>query len=314
MTGQNITLNNLSPVLNPLSVQTEAQTVTLNSIIDNLDVSDTTRKEYSYRIIPFQNLIKEFGFHKNSLLEYKRNLQSRNDLSVSSKNKYLVVAKIYCTELHRMGLIPVDITQNVKSFHQTRLHKKEGLTDNEVTAITQFIHNLPITPYNARLKAIICLLTLQGLRQCEVIRLDVKDIDFACQRAFIQGKGRDDLEPVNLHPQTSLILKEYLYVNRIADGPLFVSGSNNSKNHRLSTRSLRNLINPIFRKLGIEKTVHGFRHFFTTKLIQSYKGDLLEIARYTRHRSLEMLQVYNDSVKAKADLPRYYEVFKGVNF
>ena len=70
----------------------------------------------------------------------------------------------------------------------------------------------------------------------------------------------------------------------------------------------------ILKELGIEKTTHGFRHFFTTTLIKTYKGDLLEVAQYTRHKGLEMLQVYNDNIKKEADLPRFYKAFKGVSF
>ena len=42
------------------------------------------------------------------------------------------------------------------------------------------------------------------------------------------------------------------------------------------------------------------------------KGDLLTVAHYTRHRNLEMLQVYNDQLNAEQDLPRYIEAFEGV--
>ncbi len=66
--------------------------------------------------------------------------------------------------------------------------------------------------------------------------------------------------------------------------------------------------------ITFEKTTHGFRHYFTTTLIKTYKGNLLEVAQYTRHRGLEMLQVYNDAVKKESDLPRFYNAFKGVNF
>jgi integrase/recombinase XerC len=65
-------------------------------------------------------------------------------------------------------------------------------------------------------------------------------------------------------------------------------------------------------ELGIDKTTHGFRHYFTTRLIKTYKGDLLEVRQYTRHASLEMLQIYNDSIKQQADLPRFYSAFEGV--
>ncbi|OGE46257.1 hypothetical protein A3B39_02950 [Candidatus Daviesbacteria bacterium RIFCSPLOWO2_01_FULL_37_10] len=132
--------------------------------------------------------------------------------------------------------------------------------------------------------------------------------------AFIHGKGRDDKEPVSLHPETVKTLKEYLKISNVADGPLFTSISNYHKNQRLTTRAIRKIIVKLLKELGIEKSVHGFRHYFTTTLIKTYKGDLLEVAQYTRHRSLEMLQVYNDAIKREADLPRFYSAFDGLSF
>ena len=224
------------------------------------------------------------------------------------------MARIYCKELNRQGFLPTDITQNVKSFQQSRKHKKDGITEDEVQKLLKLIQTLDRNYDSYRKKAIISLLILQGLRQIEIVRLNVSDIDFASQTAFIQGKGKDDKEMIDLHPVTVATLKEHIRKNKIADGALFVSTSNNSKKQRLTTKSIRNLINPILRSLEIDKTVHGFRHYFTTKLIQSYKGDLLTVAQYTRHKSLEMLQVYNDTIRHKADLPRYYQTFNGIDF
>lgn len=282
-------------------------------VFNDLDVSDNTRQEYNSRIKPFIDFIKERGFTKNSYLEYKRHLSQRTDYSVSTKNKYLIVARVYCKELHRQGFIP-DITSCVKSFNQSRKHKKEGLTEAEIQKILCYFQTLKADKDTYRSKALLCLLILQGLRQIEIVRLNVTVIDIVSQTAFIQGKGRDDKELIDLHPVTVSALKEYIKKWKIADGALFTSTSNNSKHHRLTTRSIRNIINPILRSLEIDKTVHGFRHYFTSKLIQSYKGDLLTVAQYTRHKTLEMLQVYNDNIKHKADLPRYYETFNSVNF
>src|SRR5258708_15961181 len=118
-----------------------------------------------------------------------------------------------------------------------------------------------------RLRAIIALLTLQGLRQVEIVRLDVKDIDLVSKKAFIQGKGRDDKELIDLHPETVKAIKEYLKINNIADGVLFTSRSNNHKNQRLTTRSVRELVKQAMNELGIKKTVNGSRHYITTTLI-----------------------------------------------
>jgi integrase len=302
-------------------VKTETQTLIISDAqskaeraFDLLDVSEATRADYKYRIGLFLNFTKTRGFNHNSFLEFKRYLAERTDLAVSTKNKYLATAKIFLKEANRQGVLPADITQNIKTFSQSKKHKRDGLSDEEIKTLADKMQGLPETPQNARLKAIISLLALQGLRQIEITRLDIKDIDFISQTALIQGKGRDDKEPINLHPEAVKALQSYLKSNKIADGALFISRSNNHKNQRLTTRTIRDIVKETLNALGIDKTTHGFRHYFTTKLIKTYKGDLLEVAGYTRHRSLEMLQVYNDSIKHKADLPRYYGAFSGVSF
>lgn len=283
-------------------------------LFDHLDVCTATRREYCSRIKSFIDFVQENGFNKNSYLDYKRHLAQRTDFSVSTKNKYLIVARVYCKELHRQGFLPLDITQNIKSFQQSRKHKKDGITEQEVQKILSYIQTQDKNRATCRKKALLSLLILQGLRQIEIARLNVIDIDLVSQVAFVQGKGQDDKEIVDLHPVTVSALKEYIREWKIADGALFTSTSNNSRNHRLTTKSIRCLINPILRSLEIDKTVHGFRHYFTTKLLQSYKGDLLTVAQYTRHKSLEMLQVYNDNIRRKADLPRFYQTFESIIF
>jgi len=285
-----------------------------SKVFDLLDVSEATRKDYKYRIGLFLDFTQERGLNRNSFLEFKRSLAERTDLAVATKNKYLATAKIFLKEANRQGFLPADITQNIKTFSQSKKHKRDGLNDEEIGKLTTAIKELPETPTNARLKAIVSLLVFQGLRQVEVIRLDVKDIDFISKTAFIQGKGQDDKEPINLHPEAIKAIQGYLTSNKIADGALFISQSNNNKNQRLTTRSIRDIVKKTLNDLGIEKTTHGFRHYFTTTLIKTYKGDLLEVAQYTRHKSLEMLQVYNDNIKKEADLPRYYRAFSGVSF
>ena len=284
-------------------------------VFEILDVSETTRADYKARIGFFLGFIKKHGANNNSFREYKKSLAERTDLTASTKNKYLASAQVFLKELNRQGVLPTDITQNTKGFNQSKKHKRDGLTDEEIGKLSFELGKLGRTPQNARLRAIISLLALQGLRQIEVVRLDVKDIDLVAKTALIQGKGRDDKEPIDLHPETIGVLKDYIKSNKKKDGALFSSDSNRSTaDKRLTTRSLRRIVKEKLAELEIDKTTHGFRHYFTTTLIKTYKGDLLEVAQYTRHRGLEMLQVYNDSVKKKADLPRYYGAFSGVKF
>jgi len=302
-------------------IATETRQITIDDaqaqarrIFDLLDVRELTRADYKMRINLFIDYLQTHPLNRNSFLDFKRELADRLDLSVSTKNKYLTTARVFLKELNRIGTIPADITQNIKTFNQSKKHRKDGLNDEEIITLTDKMRTLPLTAHNARIKAILSLLTFQGLRQIEIVRLDIKDLDFVNATAFIQGKGQDDKESIALHPETVRALQDYLRANKIASGPLFTSQSNNGRNKRLTTRGLRGIVKQILTELGINKTTHGFRHYFTTKLIKTYKGDLLEVAQYTRHRSLEMLQVYNDAIKRKADLPRFYEAFNGVSF
>lgn len=284
------------------------------ALFESLDINSTTRNDYEARTPLFVDFIKQSGLNRNSYLEYKRYLVSRADYSVATKAKYLTVAKVVLKELNRQGYLPADITSTIKGFKQSKKHKRDGINDKEMARLMGEVRELPENPETARVKAILSLLTLQGLRQVEITRLDVVDIDLVASTALVLGKGRDDKEVVYLHPETVKALAEHMKTNKVKSGALFTSKSNNSKNQRLTTRSVRGMVKEILNPLGIAKTTHGFRHYFTTTLIKTYKGDLLEVASYTRHRGLEMLQVYNDTVKKQSDLPRFYQSFKGVSF
>ena len=284
---------------------------------DLLPVNETTRADYKARIGLYVDFINQHGLNRNTLLDYRRYLDSRTDYSVSTKNKYFTSAKRYTGVLHTAGLLPVDITKDIsgkdlKGFKQNKKHKKDGLQTDEVQRLSEYLQALDTTLPNYRLKAMLALFMYQGLRQIEVIRLDVTDIDLKNSKAFIHGKGRDDKEPIALHPYTAQALADYLKASGKKSGALFTSNSNNSYNQRMTTRGLRKVITGVLDNLGIDNSVHGFRHYFTTTMVKHYKGDLLTVAHYTRHKNLEMLQVYNDAINAEADLPRYYKAFEGL--
>ena len=306
---------------NELVVTTEYElqlnTKDASKAFDLLPVNETTRADYKARIGLYVDFINQHGLNRNTLLDYRRYLDSRTDYSVSTKNKYFTSSKRYSGVLHTAGLLPVDITKDIsgkdlKGFKQDKKHKKDGLQNDEVQRLSEYLQALEPTPANLRLKAMLALFMYQGLRQIEVTRLDVTDLDLKNSKAFIKGKGRDDKEPIALHPYTAQALSDYLQATNKKSGALFTSTSNNSYNQRITTRGLRKVITGVLDNLGIDNSVHGFRHYFTTTMVKHYKGDLLAVAHYTRHKSLEMLQVYNDAINAEADLPRYYKAFDGV--
>lgn len=266
------------------------------NIFDGLDVSETTRKEYTARIGLFISYVRVRGFNQQSHLYFKRYLQGRSDYSVATKNKYLATARVFLRELTRKGKLPFDVTHGVKQFRQSKRHRREGLSDKEIKLLGVKIQSLPNTPRNSRLRAMFSLLAFQGLRQIEIVRLDVEDVDLKKGVAYIHGKGEDDKEPIYLTPVTVKALKEYLIMHKLTDGTLFRS-MGNRKTERLSTMTIKREIGELLTELGIEKTIHGFRHFYVTELLKTM--DVRDVRKFSRHRSLEMLMIYDDEVSVK---------------
>lgn len=282
------------------------------TIFDSLDITEGTKKDYLARLPQFVGWLRMNGITQDTLLRYKQYLRSRTDLGIASKNKYLAVARLAMKEMYRRGAISVDLSLNVKSFQQSNKHKVEGLTEQEVERLCQYLRELPDTFKTVRLRAIVALLLYQGLRQIEIVRLDVSDVHLSTSHLNILGKGRDDKELINLHPQTIKALKAYLHSSKVKDGALFTSLWGQSKGRRLTTRGLRLIVKELLSEHAIEKTVHGFRHYYVTRLIIHTKGDVLMVAGFSRHKNLEMLQVYNDAQHEKERADEVVKAFSGV--
>jgi integrase len=203
-------------------------------------------------------------------------------------------------------MLPIDVTANIKLFRQSKRHRKQGLTDSEVKLLGVKIQSLPDTPRNSRLRAMFSLLAYQGLRQIEIIRLDVEDIDLEKKTALILGKGDDDKELIYLTPATVRALRDYIKTSQPV-GSLF-SSMGNRKRERLSTRTIKREIGEIFSQLGYEKTVHGLRHFYITELLKNM--DMRDVRKFSRHRSMEMLIVYDDEVSLKEKTAKVFQVMK----
>jgi integrase/recombinase XerC len=105
------------------------------------------------------------------------------------------------------------------------------------------------------------------------------------------------------------MLRDYCAEYGIQCGPLLFSVSNSSYGNPLTTRSLRRLVTTVFQRLEIDKTPHGFRHHYTTKLVKAYRGDLFRVMQFTRHKSLSMLQTYNDEILHEQQYPVHDRIF-----
>ena len=279
----------------------------VEQVFSNIDISIKTKSDYLYRIERFQQFISKSGvFDRNSLLEFKRHLSLDSSIAVTTKNKYLIVAKIFCQQLYRLGVLKVDITTGVKSFRQSSGFKTNGFTEAEISDIVSKLNQLE----DIRLKTIVTLKLFSGLRDIEITRLTVEDINLTDGILQIHGKARDGLESLPIVPIVISVLKSYLETTGKRSGFVFTSESNRNKGHGrgLTTKTVWLLVRQFLDELGIHRVPHSCRSFFTTELVKKM-DNLFDVVTYTRHRSISTLQAYVNQIQKKKTIPQYNKAF-----
>ena len=277
-------------------------------ILESLDVRDDTRNQYQRDLTPFikfLDIMKIETPYSNLMLDYKTYLRNRVDIKTTTKNRYLISVRIFFQQLYRLELLSKDYSVGVKGFKISSGLKKRGLKDSEIELVLDDLKNTK----DLRLKSIIYLFYFQGLRIGELNKLQIKDFNSDDMTLQIYGKSQDDYEVINLHPSSVETLNEYLKSEKLKSGYMFVSRSNNSLNKPLTTRSIRRMVDSFHKSLGFVLNPHSYRKTFTTKLVKSLPN-LMDVMKFTRHRSIQMIQTYYDSLEKKSLLPIYYNTFE----
>jgi site-specific recombinase XerD len=282
----------------------------VEEILERLDISENTKKDYRYRADLFLKHVDTNGLHVNTFVEFKQSLRDM-ELSVSSKNKYLTTARVLLKELNRIGYMPQDITQNIKSFKCGRLHKKTGVTEEEIEILITRLRSMENTVKTLRLKAMFSLLAFQGLRTIEVVRIELVHMNIAERTVKIISKGKDDFETVYLSPQTVRAIESYIKASGIVKGSLF-QNQGCDKGAKLSTRTIQREVEKLFKDCDIEKTVHGLRHYYITSLLGTM--DIRDVRKFSRHSNLDQLVVYDDELDLENMKEETFECFSRHQF
>jgi integrase len=88
-------------------------------------------------------------------------------------------------------------------------------------------------------------------------------------------------------------IENYIKASGIVEGSLF-QNQGCSKGSKISTRTVQREVERLFKDCGIEKTVHGLRHYYITSLLETM--DLRDVRKFSRHSNLDMLVVYDDEL------------------
>lgn len=275
----------------------------LSNFIEFLDVSDATVKTYKNAVKRFLMWLAENNIQqplRADILAFKKELANRQ-LKPTTINNYIIALKQFFKWLSATNQY-IDITVNVKGMKLDKSFKKDALTKRQAQKLLRSINQN--TQTGKRDYAIIGLLLTTGLRTIEVTRADVGDIrpvgEFMA--LYIMGKGRTEKsEYVKLSPHVEDAIMSYLATRDDKDktSPLFVSTSNNSKNGRLTTRTIRRLVKSYLRGINLDSdrmTAHSLRHTAGTLNLVS-GGTLEETQQLLRHKSLQTTLIYNHALE-----------------
>jgi integrase/recombinase XerD len=263
--------------------------------IDTLDAKPATVCLYKKGTSYFISWLEDMQLTREVILSYKRALQEKN-LRPFTINAYLTAVRRFFAWLGGEGIYP-NVAKSIKGFKQPANHAKDSLTKAQCRRLVDCIE------LNGALSrrdiAMLNLLIRTGLRTIEVAHANIGDIRNQGDDTvlFIQGKGRDEKDAfVVLTPETHEPILDYISTRNSVnfDDPLFVSHSNRGKGKRLTTRTIRQVVQCHLKKAGLktDKTsAHSLRHTFVTLAIEN-GATLPQVQAATRHVSPQTTMKY----------------------
>jgi integrase/recombinase XerC len=224
-------------------------------------------------------------------LAYKAHLTDRG-LAAATINRRLAALRSLVKLARVLGMVAWTLeVQNAKAqpYRDTRGPGRSGframldkLGDND--------------PKTRRDRAILRLLYERGLRRGEVVALDLEDVDLAAGRIAVLGKGRTAKEPLTIAPPTALALAAWIEVRGKDPGPLFRPLDHAHRGQtRLTGAGVYEVVRELGLAVGLHVRPHGLRHAGITEALERTRGNLRAVQRFSRHRDLRLLLVYDDN-------------------
>lgn len=277
-------------------------TLKLNEIIaawlSECDILPSTKRDYRRKIGLWFRYLSEKSIDPRSperrhVLEYKQHLQAAGK-SPYTVNSLVTILKLFYGFCERQGYCD-NIASGIKSSKRHTEYSKLPLTAEQAFRLLDSIDTSTVIGRRDRL--MISLMLFNGLRTCEVERIDIGD--FANREGepilYIQRKGRTDKnEIVVLHPDTVEWLEEYI-ADRDWDeqSPLFISHKAKCDN-RLVRQTIGRIVKLRLARIGISHpkiSAHSLRHTFGALMVEQ-GVDIETIKDMMGHSDTKTTRIY----------------------
>jgi len=211
------------------------------------------------------------------VIDYIEYLTDVRKVSVSYRNQTISALKFLYRKVLRRPLIIEELPRPKKERKLPTV-----LSKDEVTRLLDSVRN-------RKHRAILMLVYSAGLRESEVVRLKLEDIDVERRLIHIKGsKGRKDRYTL-LSSVALEALRDYYRFYR----PRKWLFPGKRKDRHISARTVQKVVTAAGKRAGIRKklTTHTLRHSFATHLLEN-GTDLRYIQELLGHKSSKTTQIY----------------------
>lgn len=276
--------------------------------LETMDVKEVTRKNY-YRKISLwfrwlhANKIDARSAGTKHVVMYKEHLINSHHSSFTA-NGYMIVIKLFYKYCERKRYCD-NIAAGVRSGFKMTGKNKLPLSMDQARELLRSVDVSTIKGKRDRLA--IALMLFNGLRTCEVERINIEDVGTreGVPVIYLQRKGKvDKNDMVVLHPKAVEYFEDYVSERDFdCKDPLFVSHRecDRGKVIRLSRQAVARMVKKRLRKIGINDrkiSAHSLRHTFGSLLVEQ-NVDMEDIRVLMGHSSTVVTKIYVELVQQR---------------
>lgn len=276
--------------------------------LTDCDVQPSTRADYKRKIsLWFRYLsVKKLDNrspHRRDVIAWKDEMQ-KSGHSEYTINAYITAVKLFYSWCSRRKYYD-DIAAGIKSSKVQRFYNKLPLSFDQASALINSVDSSTLK--GKRNKLIISLMIFNGLRVCEVMRVNINDFTKVedVPVLYIQRKGRiEKRESVVLHPACVEMYEDYISERECnVQDPLFIS--HRARDYRIISRltkhSIARMVKLRLKAIGINDSkisAHSLRHTFGTLMLEQ-DVPLETVKDMMGHSSTNVTRIYTEMVRQR---------------
>lgn len=258
-----------------------------------LEYAKTTLMNYRNRVEKFLTWLPEDEqITKDTLMRYKEHLRDEST-SPHTLNAWIVAINKY---LRWLGLHDCTVKKIKTQFQQSN---EDVLSISDYKRLLRFAKR----DGNTALYYIMKVLAMTGIRVIELKYFTVENL----QSNYIQVHNKGKTRTVIVRQDLSRELKHYAKAEGIKSGYLFPSKVVPDKMVNPSTiwRQMKKVAGEA-RVKKVKVHPHSFRHLFAQLYLETYSGNITELADILGHSSLETTRLYtkNSDAQKRAKLEK----------